>query len=234
MNAMIRIKEIKEAMEYTCPNDLEIKYGVKDGSNVIYSRDGKKLLKAYGCYTDDGIYHVKEGTEVICDKAFKESTSFETIILPDTLTHIGAEAFHGNNLNGMVLPASAIDTWGNSSLSIFLAIALMTLKLWQLAELAVPMVVMLVAQVVLMFVFARFVVFNVMGRDYEAAVMVSAFCGFGMGATPNAMANMQALTKKFGPAPQAFFIVPLVGSLFIDFFNGIIITLFMNGLALFG
>ena len=135
---------------------------------------------------------------------------------------------------GMVLPASAIDTWGNSSLSIFLAIALMTLKLWQLAELAIPMVVMLAAQVVLMFVFARFVVFNVMGRDYEAAVMVSAFCGFGMGATPNAMANMQALTKKFGPAPQAFFIVPLVGSLFIDFFNGIIITLFMNGLVLFG
>ena len=135
---------------------------------------------------------------------------------------------------GMVLPASAIDTWGNSALSIFLAIALMTLKLWQLAELAVPMIVMLVAQVVLMFFFARFIVFNVMGRDYEAAVMVSAFCGFGMCATPNAMANMQALTKKFGPAPQAFFIVPLVGSLFIDFFNGIIITLFMNVLPMFG
>ena len=135
---------------------------------------------------------------------------------------------------GMTLPSAAIDTWGNSSLSIFLAIALMTLKLWQLAELAVPMIVMLAAQVVLMFIFARFVVFNIMGRDYEAAVMVSAFCGFGMGATPNAMANMQALTKKFGPAPQAFFIVPLVGSLFIDFFNGIIITLFMNVLPMFG
>jgi len=135
---------------------------------------------------------------------------------------------------GMVLPTSAIDTWGNTSLSIFLAIALMTLKLWQLAELAVPMVVMLVSQTILMFFYARFVVFNVMGKDYEAAVMTSAFCGFGMGATPNAMANMQALTKKFGPAPQAFFIVPLVGSLFIDFFNGIIITLFMNVLPMFG
>lgn len=133
---------------------------------------------------------------------------------------------------GMVLPASAIDTWGNSSLSIFLAIALMTLKLWQLAELAIPMVVMLAAQVVLMFLFARFIVFNVMGKDYEAAVMVSAFCGFGMGATPNAMANMQTLTKKYGPAPQAFFIVPLVGSLFIDFFNGLIITGFLNVLPM--
>ena len=103
MNAMIRTQEIKEMMEYTRPDDLEIKYGVKDESDVLYSRDGKKLLTAYGCYTDDGIYHVKEGTEVICDKAFKEATSFDTIILPDTLTHIGAEAFHGNNLRSMVL-----------------------------------------------------------------------------------------------------------------------------------
>ena len=135
----------------------------------------------------------------------------------------------------IVLPAKAIDMWGNVSLSIFLAIALMSLKLWELASLAGPMVVMLAAQVVLMFFFARFVVFNVMGRDYEAAVMTSAFCGFGMGATPNAMANMQAITKRHGPAPQAFFIVPLVGSLFIDFFNGIIITIFLNVLpVIFG
>jgi len=132
------------------------------------------------------------------------------------------------------LPSKSIDIWGNVSLSIFLAIALMTLKLWQLAELAIPMVVMLVAQTALMFFFARFVVFNAMGRDYEAAVMTSAFCGFGMGATPNAMANMQVLTKRFGPAPQAYFVVPLVGSLFIDFFNGIIITLFLNILPMFG
>lgn len=131
------------------------------------------------------------------------------------------------------IPEESIDIWGNVSLSVFLAIALMTLKLWLLAELAGPMVVMLVAQTVLMFLFARFVVFNVMGRDYEAAVMTSAFCGFGMGATPNAMANMQVLTKKYGPAPQAYFVVPLVGSLFIDFFNGIIITVFLNILPMF-
>lgn len=128
----------------------------------------------------------------------------------------------------IVMPSRAIDIWGSVSLSIFLAVALMTLKLWQLAELAIPMVVMLVAQTVLMFFFARYVVFNIMGRDYEAAVMTSAFCGFGMGATPNAMANMQVLTSHYGPAPQAYFIVPLVGSLFIDFFNGLIITGFIN------
>ena len=134
----------------------------------------------------------------------------------------------------IVLPSRALDLWGNVSLSIFLAIALMSVALWQLAEVAGPMIVMLVAQTVLMFFFARFVVYNIMGHDYEAAVMTAAFCGFGMGATPNAMANMQAVTKRYGPAPQAYFIVPLVGSLFIDFFNGLIITGFLNILPIFG
>ncbi len=135
--------------------------------------------------------------------------------------------------NDVQLPLTPINIWGNVSLSVFLAIALMTLKLWQLAELAVPMVIMLLAQTILMYLVARYLVFWVMGRDYEAAVMSSAMCGFGMGATPNAMANMQVLTKKYGAAPQAFFIVPLVGSLFADFFNGIIITAFMNFLPMF-
>ena len=134
----------------------------------------------------------------------------------------------------IVLPSRALDLWGNVSLSIFLAIALMSVALWQLAEVAGPMIVMLVAQTVLMFFFARFVVYNIMGHDYEAAVMTAAFCGFGMGATPNAMANMQVITKRFGPAPQAYFVVPLVGSLFIDFFNGIILTGFVNILPMFG
>ena len=121
-----------------------------------------------------------------------------------------------------------IDVIGETSLSIFLAMALMSLKLWQLAELAGPMVIMLLAQVALMALFAYFVTFNVMGRDYEAAVMACGHCGFGMGATPNAMANMSALTQKYEVAPAAFFILPLVGSLFIDFFNAAIITGFMN------
>lgn len=134
----------------------------------------------------------------------------------------------------IVLPSTALDLWGNVSLSIFLAIALMSVSLWQLADVALPMIVMLVAQTVMMFFVARYVVFNIMGHDYEAAVMSAAFCGFGMGATPNAMANMQAVTKQYGPAPQAFFIVPLIGSLFIDFFNGLILTGFLNILPIFG
>ncbi|RKD21549.1 glutamate:Na+ symporter, ESS family [Caminicella sporogenes DSM 14501] len=121
-----------------------------------------------------------------------------------------------------------IEIIGNISLSLFLSMALMGLKLWQLADLAVPLVVMLLAQAVLMGLFAYFITFNIMGRDYEAAVMACGHCGFGMGATPNAMANMSALSEKYGPAPRAFFILPLIGSLFIDFFNAGIITFFMN------
>ncbi len=129
------------------------------------------------------------------------------------------------DMAGKEIPMEEISTIGSFSLSLFLGLAMITLKLWQLA---VPMVVMLVAQTVLMMVYAYFVVFNLLGKNYDAAVMTSGFCGFGMGATPNAMANMQAITQKYGPAPTAYFVVPLVGSLFIDFMNTIIITSFLN------
>ena len=132
------------------------------------------------------------------------------------------------DMAGKEIPMEEISTIGSFSLSLFLGLAMMGLKLWELADLAVPMVVMLVAQTVLMMVYAYFVVFNLLGKNYDAAVMTSGFCGFGMGATPNAMANMQAITQKYGPAPTAYFVVPLVGSLFIDFMNTIIITSFLT------
>lgn len=117
---------------------------------------------------------------------------------------------------------------GSVMLSLFLSMALMALNLWELAALAVPMIVLLLAQAALMAVFAYFVVFRALGKDYDAAIMVSGACGFGMGATPNAMANMQALTDKYLPSPKSFLIVPVVGSLFVDFINSIAITLFIN------
>lgn len=126
------------------------------------------------------------------------------------------------------LKSREIAIFGDISLSLFLSLALMGLKLWQLASLAVPLVVMLLAQGLLMGLFAYFITFNVMGKDYEAAVMACGHCGFGMGATPNAMANMGALSEKHTFAPRAFFILPLVGSLFIDFANASVITFFMN------
>lgn len=126
------------------------------------------------------------------------------------------------------LPMEEINALGTLSLNLYLAMAMMGLMLWQLAALAIPMIVILLVQTVVMFLYANFVVFNVMGHDYEAAAMTTAFCGFGMGATPNAMANMRALAENYGPAPRAFFIVPLVGSLFVDVFNSVVITTFMN------
>ena len=121
-----------------------------------------------------------------------------------------------------------INDIGGISLSLFLGIAMITLKLWQLADLALPLIILLAGQVVLMFVFAYFVVFNVMGRDYDAAVLSSGVCGFGMGATPNAMANMQAICEKYAPSVKAYLLVPLVGSLFADFLNSLTITFFIN------
>lgn len=121
-------------------------------------------------------------------------------------------------------PAEEIDTMGNMFLSIFLAMALAGLKLWELVDLAMPMVICLVLQCVVMFLFSYFVVFNVMGRNYDAAVMTAGFIGFSMGATSNAMANMQVVTKKYGPSPVAYFAIPMVGGMFIDFFNAVLIA----------
>lgn len=132
------------------------------------------------------------------------------------------------DIRGIKMPLEEIDCLGNLSLSLFLAMALMGLKLWQLADLAIPMIVILLVQTLFMAMFAYFVVFNIMGRDYEAACFSAATCGFGMGATPNAMANIQAVNRKYGPSPRALFVVPIVGSLFIDFFNTMILTGFLN------
>ena len=121
-----------------------------------------------------------------------------------------------------------INDLGGICLSLFLGIAMITLKLWQLADLALPLVILLAGQVVLMFLFSYIVVFNVMGRNYDAAVLVAGTCGFGMGATPNAMANMQAICEKYEPSVKAYLIIPIVGSLFADFLNSLTITFFIN------
>ncbi len=113
-------------------------------------------------------------------------------------------------------------------LAIFLAFALMVLKLWELADLAIPLLVILGFQVLIMVLYARYVTFNVMGRNYDAAVLSAGHCGFGLGATPNAMANMNAVTTEFGPSPTAYFILPIIGAMFIDLTNTTIITVFLQ------
>lgn len=121
-----------------------------------------------------------------------------------------------------------INDLGGICLSLFLGIAMITLKLWQLASLALPLVMLLGAQVILIFLFTYFVIFYVMGKDYDAAVLAAGTCGFGMGATPNAMANMQALCDRYAPSIKAYLLIPLVGSLFADFINSLVITFFIN------
>lgn len=121
-----------------------------------------------------------------------------------------------------------IDVIGAVSLSLFLVLALMTLRLWELAALALPLVVAVTLQVTLVVIAARWLVFRLMGRDYEAAVMSGGFIGFMLGTTANAMAVMSTLAERHGPAPRAFLVAPMVGAFFIDFTNALIITGALN------
>ena len=126
------------------------------------------------------------------------------------------------------LSQRTIDDIGNISLSLFLVMALMTLRLWELAGLVIPLLVILAAQVAMIAAICIWAVPRLMGRDYDAAVMSGGFCGFMLGTSANAMANMGALVERYGPSPKAYFVVPLVGAFFIDFANALLITFFLN------
>ena len=117
---------------------------------------------------------------------------------------------------------------GNICLSLFLGMAMISLRLWELSSLALPLVVILVSQIVMMILFVYFVAFPLLGRDYDAAVLCAGICGFGLGATPNAMANMSAVCYKYRYTVKPFLIVPIIGAMFADLINTAIITLFLN------
>ncbi|HHT0505841.1 TPA: sodium/glutamate symporter [Klebsiella pneumoniae] len=127
----------------------------------------------------------------------------------------------------------AVSVLGNVSLSLFLAMALMSLKLWELASLALPMIIILAVQALAMALYAVFVTYRMMGKNYDAAVLAAGHCGFGLGATPTAIANMQAITDRFGPSHMAFLVVPMVGAFFIDIVNALVIKLYLL-LPMFG
>ncbi len=126
------------------------------------------------------------------------------------------------------LSQRAIDDMGNVALSLFLVMALMTLELWKIASLAVPLAIIVAVQVAVIAVLCVWPIFRLMGRDYQGAVTSSGFAGFMLGTTANAMANMEALVERYGPAPRAFLVVPMVGAFFIDFTNALIITAFVS------
>jgi glutamate:Na+ symporter, ESS family len=136
---------------------------------------------------------------------------------------IGVLLSNGLAWAGKPVAEHAVALLGNVSLALFLAMALMTLKLWDLASLALPVISILAAQTALMALYAIFVTFRVMGRNYDAVVLAAGHCGFGLGATPTAIANMQAVTNRFGHSHLAFLIVPMVGAFFIDIVNAIVI-----------
>ncbi|WP_455003847.1 sodium/glutamate symporter [Cardiobacterium hominis] len=124
----------------------------------------------------------------------------------------------------------AIDVFGNASLSLFLAMALLDLKLWQLTALALPVTIILLVQTVVMALYATFVTYTLMGRDYDAAVLAAGHCGFGLGATPTAVANMQSVTERFGPSHKAFLIVPMVGAFLVDLINAGLLQTFVKAI----
>jgi len=127
-----------------------------------------------------------------------------------------------------LLDMERIISVGNICLSLFLGMAMISLKLWELQNLALPLVLILVSQVLMMALFAYFVAFPLLGRDYDAAVLCAGMCGFGLGATPNAMANMSAVCYKYRYTVKPFLIVPIIGAMFADLINTGIITLFLN------
>ena len=153
------------------------------------------------------------------------------VVLPD---YIGAMVLAAvvRNLDErtgwLKLNARAVEALGGIALALFLVIALMSLELWRLAGLALPMLIILSVQVVVMVAYAVFVTFPLMGRDYEAAVTTSGHVGFGLGTTANAVANMEALTARYRSAPRSFLVVPVVGAFFIDLSNSLVITAFFN------
>ena len=160
--------------------------------------------------------------------AFSKGTSFE---LPTFVWALGSGVILRNILENVLkirIFDRAIDVFGNASLSLYLAMALLSLKLWQLSSLAGPLVIILIAQVLTMIVYAYFVTFRVMGKDYDAAILTAGHCGFGLGATPTAVANMQAITNVHGHSYKAFLIVPLCGAFFVDLINASVIQLILK------
>jgi ESS family glutamate:Na+ symporter len=157
--------------------------------------------------------------------------STKGVNIPTFVLALGAGIVVRNVLSGafnVTVFDRCVDVIGNVSLSLFLAMALLSLQIWQLVGLATPLMVILFAQTVVMVLYVYFVTFRLLGRDYDAAVIAAGHCGFGMGATPTAIANMQAVTQKFGLSRKAFLIVPLVGAFFVDILNAIILSVFSS------
>lgn len=216
----------------------------------------KRLIKKYNL-TADTSYHEDLDDTITFDPEDHDLVTprkmMETLFVILLCMYLGRIGYDALNAIDVILPAflipllfgvvitnlaeftkvykvsrACIDLWGTMALSIFLAMALMSLKIWELVSLAGPMIFMILVQAVLLMLFAYFITFRVMGKNYNAAIMAGGHCGFGLGATPTAVANMESLVSRHGPSPQAFLVVPLVGAFFIDITNALIIQLYLS------
>ena len=150
-------------------------------------------------------------------------TYFGALVTAAIIRNLG-EVFHVAHR----MELDKIVSVGNICLSVFLGMAMASLKLWELHSLALPMIVILLSQVAMIAIITYFLAFRLLGKDYDAAILVAGICGFGLGATPNAMANMSAVCYKYHYSVKPFLIVPIVGAMFVDLINTAIITLFLN------
>ncbi|WP_025125816.1 sodium/glutamate symporter [Myroides odoratimimus] len=205
-----KIQEHEETHEISVPSvvtDKKVNY-----KSIMLTITLLSICLVLGQYLSDwnAQYTFKLPTFVWC--------LFIGVIIRNVLPHLFKVKMHDES----------IEILGNAGLSIFLACALMSLKMWTITELAVPILLILVVQVCLMLVFAYFITYRAMGKDYDAIVLSAGHCGFGLGATATAVANIQAVTSRFGPSPKAFLIIPMVGAFFIDILNALILNVFVT------
>ncbi|MDM3871119.1 sodium/glutamate symporter [Porticoccus sp. W117] len=212
---LLKKHNLKPTAEHIEPDDM-VTYDMDDKDIVTPRRMMETLLILAACMLGGAWLH---GVVVAAG-----------LVLPSFLMPLllGVVATNLCELSGKYkISNGCIDLWGTMSLSIFLAMAMMSLRVWELLALAGPMLLIIAVQVMAVMMFAYFITFRVMGKTYDAAIMAGGHCGFAMGATPTAVANMEALVNRHGPSPQAFLVVPLVGAFFIDITNALVIQLFL-------
>lgn len=228
-------------------------FGLLMGS-LIGGPTAKRLIDKYqlkSSHKNDEVVSAKESPEILTDNGKMFNTVIAILVAAGLGTIIGKLL----NMTGITFPyyvgclfggavirniadsgklkirMKEIDMLGGISLNLFLSLALMTLNLAALVSLALPMIVILLTQTAFMMIYASFVTFKSMGKDYEAAVMAAGHCGVGLGQTPNAIANMSAVIEENGPAPNAWFILPVITVVLINLANPLIITFFINMFA---
>lgn len=197
--------------------------GVKTRSKIVFEQPHKKRsITADSTIETLALFAICLASASYLSTLMAEHFSDSSFVIPTFVWALASGVVVRNLLTRgfkITVFERSIGVIGNVSLSLFLAMALLSLELWMIKDLAIPLIIILGVQAVVMVLFATFIVFRVMGKDYDAAVLAGGFCGFGMGATPTAVANMQAVTDRYGSSYKAFLIVPMVGAFFVDIIN---------------